>query len=1230
MAVFINREDEKKDLIDSFKKTIIKNHSTLGVVIRGRYGIGKTALVNQFFKNIEEVDILANLPKFSLEKNVIRYTCQKDNQFKPYQAFIEITKEINENKKVWNVILSFTKIILSVFGINDVLNALNNFAQEVYTHSEDSSKKEAKIFNNYRNYLKRKSSNSPIIIYFQHVQWIDMYSLKLINNLLEYETLWGMIILEEDDEDTNQKNYSFISNLVLKKYLFKIELGSLNRDFPRMLLNDKFGNDFITNEENEILYVISEGCPGKLLSYINNTCIDNKWIYEENGQWKKVNGFKEKIKPANQKLIELVLSLYEDKVLDPGEIRLIEKMATTWGIEIETVRETVNMIKDIVDKGYKISYNLGYGIISPVSFFATSSDGRQFVVEYVELNNNSKISTNISESGVNHSNLMKTHDVLFAEHGLIVVWDYFERKEQLEAFENHVKSTLTKYYELAKGLSEIHLNDMYHGYLRPHTIIEKTDGSIQLATLNSQIVKVLYQNSVFNNNEDFYYISPEQLSGSAGDKRSDIFSFGVLLYHSLVRNYPFLTNDKNGLHKLYKENLMKGGEIISFDQTFSDFIPKGVKKLLVKCLQLNPDKRFQDANELIKELADLIKELEYSKPGSKELNEYNRLKKEPESKNIKVNSKQLRKGVIFFLIAAVIIISYFLLKNNKDTFTEKPLNKIIKNEIVINVSSHGQSSNKSVLDSNIIYFLLAKELKLSGDMVVLTPQQFKKIYPNTSSNQYLPKKLVKASVQNLDFNYSLDVSVDDNKLNKHTEKIFDFNDPSELLSDKIYEIINFILPSVSNNRKNSITDDWDAFTYYYKGWSDWQKVNKTEAFKNFNYALTIDSGFTLARLRLSEIYRFDGSNTLASKNISKVINSISDLSTADSLKALAIRNLLNGQNRVAIKLLREIIANQPANKESYFNLAEAYFDVRDIEKAKRNYQLALKFDPDYIPAINHLAYCYSHLGEHTKALEYFRKYLELDSSANAYDSYGDGLMTAGLLDSAAWTKNQGLKIDPDLDYLYSSLNFIQVRLLEFNKAEESINKYIYFKTNAEQLTEGYTNKALIYFQMGDDVKALDTCLKAQNIFHSDNLLERNHKMHWLLFQLYIRNNKEMAMIELNKMESLIQKNNINATNYNEILKYYLHCKAVLYKENNDFDELNKIISVFDQDIKYKIKDWNSPHDYAYFSMQFADLLKQMGYDSLALKQIEKAKSYSPYLADPDVLLTVSQQADFKK
>jgi Tol biopolymer transport system component len=98
------------------------------------------------------------------------------------------------------------------------------------------------------------------------------------------------------------------------------------------------------------------------------------------------------------------------------------------------------------------------------------------------------------------------------------------------------------------------------------------------------------------------YMSPEQVQGKAVDHRSDIFSFGCILYEAATRRKPFAA--ETGIETMHKILNEKPAPI----EELNDKVPAELRRLVKRCLAKSPDQRVQSIKDLAIELREIVEE----------------------------------------------------------------------------------------------------------------------------------------------------------------------------------------------------------------------------------------------------------------------------------------------------------------------------------------------------------------------------------------------------------------------------------------------------------------------------------------------------------------------------------------------------------------------------------------------------------------------------------------------
>jgi eukaryotic-like serine/threonine-protein kinase len=169
------------------------------------------------------------------------------------------------------------------------------------------------------------------------------------------------------------------------------------------------------------------------------------------------------------------------------------------------------------------------------------------------------------------------------------VYDLLDRKRP------HRRDLLRFARQISSALSAAHGVGIVHGPLNPGFIFVSLEHQIKFHDFGFGVLDPPPESE--DARRSFAglsapYISPEQVEGSSPNVRSDIFSFGVLLYHMTTRRRPF---NAPTIAETWKAILEAEPKLIS---QITSRPPRGMDKLLERCLRKNPQRRFQDINEI--------------------------------------------------------------------------------------------------------------------------------------------------------------------------------------------------------------------------------------------------------------------------------------------------------------------------------------------------------------------------------------------------------------------------------------------------------------------------------------------------------------------------------------------------------------------------------------------------------------------------------------------------------
>lgn len=204
-----------------------------------------------------------------------------------------------------------------------------------------------------------------------------------------------------------------------------------------------------------------------------------------------------------------------------------------------------------------------------------------------------------SAAGLSHPNIVNVYDV-GDDGGLhyivmelvegITLKRFIERKGKLE-----VKETVGIAIQIAQGMEAAHDNRIIHRDIKPQNIIISRDGKVKVTDFG--IAKATNSNTITSNAMgSVHYLSPEQARGGYSDEKSDIYSLGVTIYEMLSGKVPFAGDNTVSVALLHIQ-----GEAMPLRE-LDPAIPVSVDKIVQKCMQKRPERRYHSASELIADL----------------------------------------------------------------------------------------------------------------------------------------------------------------------------------------------------------------------------------------------------------------------------------------------------------------------------------------------------------------------------------------------------------------------------------------------------------------------------------------------------------------------------------------------------------------------------------------------------------------------------------------------------
>ena len=267
------------------------------------------------------------------------------------------------------------------------------------------------------------------------------------------------------------------------------------------------------------------------------------------------------------KAIKLGAADYMNKV-DMTPKLLAEKVADATAFSKRTVYQHENDLKDaeniiqkasvneeMPDEGAEIGYRfvrmIGEGAMSRVFLAETIEDKKTVVIKILDLSRvrDAKLIRRFVReanfiSAINSPFVVQVYDQGMTDEYGYIVMEFFSRGDLKHRVEFGLRPEIAIIYatHIAYGLEQIHNIELIHRDLKPANIMFRGDDSLALADFGiskklDAVSEMTTQGQILGTP---HYMSPEQGEGVELDKRTDLYSLGVILYEMLTGDKPFI------------------------------------------------------------------------------------------------------------------------------------------------------------------------------------------------------------------------------------------------------------------------------------------------------------------------------------------------------------------------------------------------------------------------------------------------------------------------------------------------------------------------------------------------------------------------------------------------------------------------------------------------------------------------------------------------------------------
>ena len=545
------------------------------------------------------------------------------------------------------------------------------------------------------------------------------------------------------------------------------------------------------------------------------------------------------------------------------------------------------------------------------------------------------------------------------------------------------------------------------------------------------------------------YMSPEQASGEEADHRSDIFSFGVVLYELLTCKLPFRGEHAGGMaYSILNE------EPPSLAR-YNDRVSSELQRIVSKALAKNKEERYQHIDDMAADLRHERKNLEYAKAPVV-----------PKPEAVHQPKKNLLKIVVPTSAVALLALLFFVFNPFKVEFSRNQTAEASQNSLAVmyfeNIPDPEDKDHTGEMLANLLITSLSQvqglevisRERLYDIQKELGKADAQKITPSLAS-QIAQRAGVKTMLLGTVLQSQPQLAVTSRLIDVHSGKILNSQRLTGYSPDQIFPMVDSLAILVRNDlnvtptsasQAKSVaevtTSSPEAYRSYLEGIELNDKFYTAEAKAAFNRAVELDSNFAMAHFYSARINLDLADNLSRNKALQKSWELREKVTEKERLQIeAAYVNRNNDHPNKAAEILEKLLQKYPREQNAYQDLARIYIGLLDYEKGAQTYLAGLSQDSLDKNLWNSLAYLYAGLNRREQAFDAVDRYLKLaPGEPNPYDSKGELYFVFGELDSFLYWYQKALSFRTDFQSV-EKMGFNAVLRQDYAGAEKYFRQF---------------------------------------------------------------------------------------------------------------------------------------------------------------------------------------------
>jgi len=693
-------------------------------------------------------------------------------------------------------------------------------------------------------------------------------------------------------------------------------------------------------------------------------------------------------------------------------------------------------------------------------------------------------------SAFNHPNIATIYEIGETGEHTYIVMEYVEGRslrELISRKEIKPEKVLDIAVQTCDALIEAHARGIIHRDIKPENILLTDRGRVKLVdfglakTVSRQPGKggataaesLTESGTVMGT---LSYMSPEQLRGEHLDERTDIFSFGIVLYEIVTGNLPFMgSNSFEVAASILKDPAFEIG-------TVPAGLPRAIKGIVARLLE----KRRDDRHRSFVEVKSAIESLKDETPTL------------PRADSDRQTTVELPRPVSSHRSASL---AAALRSSSKAAAVPPTI-------LVLPLQTVGSDASSSFIGIGLAHAITTDLAKIKGLSVLSKSAGAGRVDEVGRGARELARELgatilLEGEVMRAGQVIGVMARLTDEKTGHVLWGSQYRGDAADLFSfqDAVCESVAEALKlSISSEVRDEIarpaTTNFDAFEFYSRGRAFLErrdiKENIDFAIQMFEEALSLDGDFALAYAGLGEAYWQKYQITHDSAWVDGAISASDHALVLDPNQAqvhVALGIIYHGTGKIdgAIDEFEHAIGLQPMSDDAHKWLGRCWQAKGDLEKAVQCFQKAIRIRPGYWENHNRLGICYYSFGRYRDAAEQFRRVITIQpDNYLGYNTLGGIYNLLGSYEEAAAMHRRAIDIYPNPSS-YANLGTDYFFLGQYDDAIAAYESAVELDPRGDVLRR---NLGDAYLRVGRDTDAI-----AQYARASELLSEHLHVNH---------------------------------------------------------------------------------------------------------------------------------------